>query len=204
MFKIIATTVTILLINISTKAITVTNSYLGVATMTEQVNEVQTSGDGSKNSFELNPGILAGIALPLNNSSTLNFCPEIGVLLPRHTEGGDITRSSYFFWSNLSYDISDWTLRAGLGINYTRISSTGGTKSLGNGNSSSTFYLPQYAETANNFVIQAGIEYFFSRSFSSRIDGVTLGVGDSDKRAFSYMISILYHINPQTFYMGGR
>jgi len=162
--------------------------------MTEFVGRVQLDASGKTNSFEFNPTLLA--ALEIGVWDKIKFYPEAGFIIPRSCEFDYISVFTYFLLSNFGYVLGDFRLLCGAGYVFTRISSDGGQKAMNNGNGTDYFYLPSETSTSYNFVESLGVEYFlYQLDFSIKAQGEIYNLADSEKRAYSYMISLHYHFD---------
>ena len=88
--------------------------------------------------------------------------------------------------------------RLGPGLAMTMIKGAGGSKTLRNGSSSESFPIPDGTSTARNLIIDLGVsirpEAFDQFSFG--LDTFVYNVEASENRAFSYLISLHWHYNP--------
>lgn len=166
---------------------------LGVGTQTQFVGKVQTNESGSTNKFEFNPYVSATAEFSL--TERFSVFPEFGLLIPDSTRDSQISKMTFFVLGVAGYEINDWVLRAGLGLQMTRISGDGGVQVLDNGNGQTSFPMPQGSATSRNVITNLGVEYFFHSDWSARIDSTIYNPFNGRNRAFGYQLAVHYHFH---------
>lgn len=166
---------------------------LGVGTQTQFVGKVQTDEAGSTNKFEFNPYLTGQAEFALTDS--LSFFPEVGLLIPDSTRDSGISKMTFFVLGGVGYEINDWVLRFGLGLQMTRISGDGGTQLLDNGNGQTSFPMPEGSANSRNLITNLGVDYFFHSDWSARLESTIYNPINSRNRAFGYQLAVHYHFH---------
>ena len=166
---------------------------LGVGSQTQFVGKVQTNESGSTNKFEFNPYVSASAEYSFTEN--LSLFPEFGFLIPDSTRDPKISKMTFFVLSMLGYEINDWVLRAGVGLQMTRINSDGGVQVLDNGNGQTSFPMPEGAATGRNVITNLGVEYFVHKDWSARVDSTIYNPFNGRNRAFGYQFAVHFHFH---------
>lgn len=172
----------------------ITDLNVGLGNLTTHVGKVQKNEGGDTRKFDLNPFVILGAKFHLID--LLSLYPEFGFTIPRSESDEDITEWNFFTLAILGYEVYDWTFRFGFGFYFTRISADGGTKDLPNGSGTTSFPIPEGASTSRNVITNLGVEYFFLKELSARVEASVLNVTSSLARTFNYTISVHYHFGP--------
>lgn len=166
---------------------------LGVGTQTQFVGKVQTNEAGDTNKFEFNPYVSAQAEYALTDS--LSLYPEFSILWPDSTRDSQISKMTFFVLGAIGYEIRDWVVRAGLGLQMTRISGDGGTQLLDNGTGQTSFPMPEGSATSRNLITNIGADYFFHADWSARAETTIYNPTNSRNRAFGYQLAVHYHFH---------
>ncbi len=168
------------------------DTYLGIGSYTSLPGKVQTDDSGDTNGiFDLEPYILAGIEYQLYQD--WSAFAEAGLVKPGSGRDPRITKMNYFLLFSGAYNYMDWVFKLGAGLFYTRISSEGGTQSLNNGTTTTDFPMPDAAVVSQNIITTLGIEYYFHKEMSAKLEGHYFNLESSEGNALSYTLSVSYH-----------
>lgn len=164
---------------------------IGVGTQTQFIGKVQVDENGDKNRFEFNPYLSA--ALEISLLGDFSFFPEVGLLIPDSTRDPEISKTTFFTLAMFGYEINDWVLRAGLGLQMTSISANGGVQVLDNGNGQTSFPMPKGNSTSRNVITNIGVEYFLHKKWSARLDATIYNPFNKRNRAFGHQLAVHFH-----------
>jgi len=167
------------------------DAALSIGNLCEYVGKIQTDENGGTNSCEFNPYLSASMDVPLTNQFLLS--PEAGFSFPKKGRDENISKMSLFLLANTKYKWNFMHLIGGAGLFFTRISASGGTEELNNGNSTSAFPLPEGAVYTRNFILNAGLGFDFTQSLSADLHTYVFNLLKSEDRAFSILINGTYH-----------
>lgn len=167
------------------------DATFSLGNLCEYVGKIQTDDNGAKNTCSFNPYIAGSIDYSLTSQFLLS--PEIGLSLPKHGRDENISKMTIFALANTKYKIDFVHFIGGVGLFFTRISAKGGTEELNNGNTTSSFPLPEGAVYSRNFIMNAGLGVDFTKSISADLHTYIFNLLSKDDRAFSVLINGTYH-----------
>lgn len=166
--------------------------WLGAGTLTHNFLHSQTDKTGKTNKFDFFPIVLAGAtwSSPLQG---ISFSPGIGYA--KMLKSKDNTKKSEIV---LQYHLSQRIFngvqfRYGFSTYITKVSGDGGTVQLNNGNSTSTFYVPEKTSTSYTGSLDLGAEAFMLQNISMRLQFSILRFLSSDKRKVTHLLSANYY-----------
>jgi hypothetical protein len=96
---------------------------------------------------------------------------------------------------DLGYQIEQFTFRAGTGLSFTYITSSGGNQSLRNGEKTESFPMPDGASTTRNVVANLGVQGLFAQNWLGQLEAMIFNPGSSFNRSVSYFLGIQYQFN---------
>ncbi len=158
---------------------------------TEFYNAVQIDQNGNKRKFQFRPTLGAGVALPLDYG--FRFLPEFNWVLP-FTENttSKIIKNLFMFRADFGYDPLDWLrLRVGTSLMLLNQHGQGGSATIDNGNSTSTFYYPDENRSSLNNTFDLGTQFMY-RDWSLRLQTYTYSLFKKERRQLSYTLFITY------------
>jgi len=165
--------------------------YFNAGTHTEFYNVVQTDDSGTLRKFEFAPTLGVGFSIP--TSSSLLLLPEINWVLPQRTSE-EILKNLFMLRLDLGYEPLKWLrLRGGTSLMWLNQHGTGGTAQINNGNSTSTFYYPDENRSSLNNTLDFGVEAFWSKSWSARLQTYNYAVFREERRQLSYSLFLTYY-----------
>lgn len=164
---------------------------LGAGLYDQFVKKVQTTRSGETNKMDYLPFLNASTNYKLNDSWSI--LPEFGFVFPGNTRDENISKLSYWFLVSGAYVYKDFHFRLGTGLFMTFISSDGGTQSLPNGNGTTEFFLPSESVNTMNIITNLGIDYFWMKEFSTKLEASIFNITNSRNKAISYGLSFHYH-----------
>lgn len=174
--------------------ITISSAHSNVnynfGTFVPYFNKMQVSDSGAFQTFDFNPYIGIGTNLRIKGNNF--FLPEAGYTFFT-TTAKKTNKSIFFLKYNFGYYLKKFNLRYGFTTHWYRIGGDGGTVTLNNGSGQSDFKAPSTTKTTYFTTVDLGIEYFLGKSFGARFDLNTMGINNSDKMAFNYLLSINYY-----------
>ena len=81
----------------------------------------------------------------------------------------------------------------GAGLFLTRISGSGGTQDLNNGNTTISFPMPETTVYSRNFILNFGVGAIVNKNWSADLHTFIFNMLTSEDRAFSIAINGTYH-----------
>lgn len=152
--------------------------------------KAQSDSDGSTQKLAINPFLSLSYRLPIWR--TFSFNPELGYVL--HTGNEDETRTrTLFLLYTFTTPVHEFIhLRFGFGTFHTRISGDGGTVTLNDGGGTQDFFVPEESSTSVIGTANLGAEFFLTRHWGVRLDGAIMTPLSSERRKFSYLLSLNY------------
>ena len=157
----------------------------------EYIGKIQTDEEGSKNICQFTPYLASSYDYALTTDFILS--PELGFSVPKSGRDEHIKKMNLFILTNGIYKLSNIHLIAGLGLFFTRISSTGGTEELNNGTGTSSFPLPDSTIFTRNFILNLGLGMDINKDWSADLHSFVFNLLTSEDRAFSLAINGTYH-----------
>ena len=164
---------------------------LSIGNLCEYVGKIQTDNFGSTNLCALNPYLSSSMDYDINES--LVFAPEIGFSIPKNGREDHINKMSLFALSNAKIKLSMFHFIGGMGFFITRISGSGGTEDLKNGNSTVSFPIPDSTFYSRNFIINLGFGVDFNKFWSADAHTYIFNLISNEDRAFSIALNGTYH-----------
>lgn len=139
------------------------NISLTLGNLTPQANSVAINEQGQKNNFEFNPYLGAFYRHRLNEQWALY--PELGITYPDNGRDDTITKVISFLRSDLGYQFPQFSFlvwRVGYSLFFTYIKGKGGLKTIRNGSSYSSFFVPNQSSTSISSTLDFGPEFLIS------------------------------------------
>ncbi len=167
------------------------DATLSVGNLCEYVGKIQVDENGGTNFCEFNPYFASSIDYSV--SPEFLIAPEFGFSIPKSARDENISKMSLFILANAKYKLTNFHLIVGLGLFFTRISGSGGTEDLNNGNSTSSFPLPDSSVFTRNFILNLGAGLDFTREWSADLHTYIFNLTSSEDRAYSIAINGTYH-----------
>lgn len=157
---------------------------------TEFYNSVQIDDSGSMRKLDYAPTLGLGASVPLDYG--FRFLPELNWVLPRYSGSSRILRNLFMIRGDLGYDPLEWLrLRAGTSLMVLNQHGRGGSTSISNGNSTSTFYYPDENHSSINNTFDLGIEAMYEQ-WSLRLQTYTYSLFKEERRQVSYTLFVTY------------
>jgi len=152
---------------------------------------VQKEKDGGRSTTSFHPMLTLNTNYPMFFDHF--FTPQIGLVL--HGDKYDETKKKTVFilW-DVAYSFnSSLLLRYGFGSFLTKVGGDGGTISMPNGNSTTTFAKPDKTVTSYNTTLNLGVEYGLNRHYSAQFETYVFNTLDKQSREVSYSLSVNYY-----------
>ena len=165
--------------------------YLGVGNLSQFSNKIQIDDQGKTSFLSFKPTFHAGIDYEI--FSNISLIPELILTLPEKGRDPNISKWQYFALMSGGYKLSNWMFRFGFGFAMQRLSADGGTESLNNGTSTTSFPLPETSSVSQNFVTLLGVQYEFLQNWSARVEAMVYNAEDGEDRAVSHTLTVIYH-----------
>lgn len=153
--------------------------------------KAQSDKDGGSPIFAINPFISFDYIFPPIMGNYFN--PEIGYVF--HLDAEDETSHKTIFL-NYNFDVPFsplFVFRWGFSNFLDRVGGDGDSVELKNGTSTATFYTPSETRTSYTSSLNLGFKTFVNQKWAVRFDGNIMQFLSSDKRAFSYLLSLNYN-----------
>lgn len=163
---------------------------LGIGNLTKYVRRVQTNQDGSKNTFEFNPFLVA--ALDYNFTPMWGIRPSFGITVPESGRDDSLTKFDYYLLADGLLNIEQFSFKAGAGLYFNFIKGKGGEQVLRNGTSSSSFTVPSGTSTARNVIADFGFDWRFLPEFAAQLQIFLFNPHDSVSRSVTYTLGVSY------------
>lgn len=170
------------------------NAYditLSLGNLCEYVGQIQTNTSGATNVCNFNPYLASSYDYTYNPQFILS--PEIGLSLPKSGRDESISKMSISLLANAKYKFSNYHLLGGAGLFISRVSGSGGEQLLNNGDSTTSFPMPEETVYARNFIINLGVGMDFDKDWSADLHTYVFNIITSEDRAFSIAINGTYH-----------
>lgn len=166
------------------------NIYFNAGTHTEFYNVVQSDDSGKLRKFDFAPTLGVGFTLPTQYSFLV--LPEINWVLPQKTSE-EILKNLLMLRVDLGHEPLKWLrLRVGTSIMWLNQHGSGGSTTINNGNSTSTFYYPDENRSSLNNTFDLGVEAMWSTSWSVRLQTYTYALFREERRQISYSFFLTY------------
>ena len=165
--------------------------YFNLGSHTEFYNAVQTGSSGEKKFFELRPTLGVGMSSPFLGE--FKFKPEFNWVLPHGKNEFKIIKNLLMIRADLVRPITSWLdLRVGTSVMWLSQQGQGGSTTLSNGNSQSSFYYPDEFRSSFNNTIDLGLELFPSPLGSLRLQTYWYAPFKEERRQVSYTLFLCY------------
>ena len=165
-------------------------NYIGVENNFRHIGQIQTDDRGDTNFFEFSPGVIFATSIPFTQS--LWFYPGASLFFPQSSDDG-----LYSTWKgelnfHLLYPFTE-KVDFIFGSTYlaTLIVGSGGTSVQGNGESSSTYYVPEESKLIGGFAPEVGIRYEFWRAKYIYLGAIVHQILDTDAQSFTVSLSFM-------------
>lgn len=164
---------------------------LSLGNLCEYIGKIQTNEKGSTNVCSFNPYLASSFDYPINDQFIL--APEVGFTLPKQGRDETIKKMSLFALANAKYRFSMFHFIGGAGFFFTRLSGSGGMQSLNNGNTTTSYPIPDATIYSRNFIINLGLGGQFNQEWSADLHTYVFNILTKEDRAFSVAINGTYH-----------
>lgn len=161
-------------------------------THTEFFNNVQTDTAGTQRKFDLAPTV--GMGMKFSFSPAWKLLPEVNWVLPFNSGNSGLIKNLFMLRGDVGYEILDWLrLRVGTSLMWLNMHGKGGKTEINNGAGQSTFYNPDENRSALNNTFDLGVEGFFNKEWSARLQTYTYSLLKEESRQVSYTLFLSYH-----------
>ncbi|MDD4976136.1 MAG: hypothetical protein PHY93_17400 [Bacteriovorax sp.] len=167
------------------------DATLSLGNLCEYVGKIQTDDSGGTNVCSFDPYLAGSLDYAVNNE--LILAPEIGLSFPKSGRDENISKMSFIALANAKYKFSMFHFIGGAGLFFTRISGSGGTQDLNNGNTTVSFPMPDSTVYSRNFIVNLGLGMNFNKDWSADLHTYVFNLLKSEDRAFSIAINATYH-----------
>lgn len=164
----------------------------GLGNYCEQINRVQTDDKGSKNICTYRPFLSSEMFF--QGAENFHYGLFLGSSFPQSAKDDFTHRMVILATPGIRYFYDYFHFKLLLGLQITRIWGDGGETTLNNGNSTQTFNVPNESRFARNTVGAIGFGYSLFDSFTLNSDLYVIEAFDSEKRAFSLLLQMKYHL----------
>lgn len=165
----------------------------GAGLMNQSPGRYQTTVAGEKSSFNNRLALETGLVYDLYEDWSLHG--DFGLLWPGGNDETFISKQVYYLNGHIGYEVaSDWFLRAGAGLYFTRISGDGGTASIRNGTGFTNFPIPEETSTSRNATLNLAGEYFFDPEYSVKLETFLFNATSSRNRTYNVALTLRYHL----------
>lgn len=167
--------------------------YVGFGNMSKYTKAVQVDSAGGTEAFNINP--LFKIEARFDMSESWYFLPEFALVLPQDLRDSMTHKQIFIVMPGFGYRMDpSFMLHGGLGLQFTHIYGDGGTKTLNNGTSTTSFPVPDRNVMTSNAIVNLGGNYFFNKFFSGRLEVSVMNLLiDSERTTFNYFLMGHYH-----------
>lgn len=154
----------------------------------------QSDTDGSTKKLALNPTVSIAMAYPWRRPGPrFYFLPEVGMAYHRERADKTSVHTMYLLY-HLGHQLApQLMLRYGLGTFITRISGSGGTVRLMDGDTERDFFVPDESRRTYMTTFDLGAEYRFNRDWGAKVDFYIMGPLSSDKRKLSSILAVTHY-----------
>ncbi len=166
--------------------------WIGAGTVTHNFLSAQTGKTDGKKTIDLYPTVLIGGLLP-GFFSGISLAPGIGYAKSLNSKD-KTSKNEIILQYHLAQNIFNGVqIRYGFSTFITKISGDGGTTELNNGNSTSTFYVPENSSTSYTSSLDLGGEAFMLHSTSLRLQFSITKFLSSEQRKVSNLVTVNYY-----------
>lgn len=169
------------------------DTVITVGNICEFIGRIQVDEAGSSNFCNFNPYLGASFNFAPFQESFL-ISPEIGSTLPRSGRDSNILKMNLFALVNARYKFTYLDTFVGTGLYFTRIEGGGGEVALNNGNSTTSFPLPDSTVYSRNFILNLGIGYHFTPSWGVDFHTYLFNLLESEDRAMTLLLNVNYQL----------
>lgn len=167
------------------------DATLSVGNLCEYIGKIQTDDKGSTNVCEFNPYLAGGVDFALSNQFILS--PEVSLSIPKSGRDTNISKMNIVLLANSKYKVSSVHFILGAGLFFTRISGSGGTETLNNGNGSVSYPIPDGIMYTRNFIVNLGLGLDFNKDWSADLHTYIFNLTKKEDRAISLAFNGTYH-----------
>ncbi len=161
-------------------------------THTEFFDNVQTDASGTTNKFDFAPTI--GLGMKFSFSPAWKLLPEVNWVLPYDATDSNMITNLFMLRGDVGYEAFDWLrFRIGTSLMWMNMHGKGGKTEISNGTGKSTFYNPDENRSALNNTFDLGVEGFFSKEWSARLQTYTYSLLKEETRQVSYTLFLAYY-----------
>ncbi len=175
-----------------TVTFTASANYIGIENNFRTIGKVQTDDQGSTNFLEFSPGIFVATSMPAPYLTNTWFYPSASLFFPQGSDDGLYTKWTAELNFHLLYPISqNFDLIYGSTYLMNLIVGAGGTSLQNNGNSTSTYYVPEESRFIGGFVPEIGVRYEFFRTKYIYLGILTHHPFDDSARSFTLSLNLV-------------
>lgn len=161
-------------------------------THTEFFNNVQSDGSGSQRKIAFAPTV--GLGMKFSFSSNWKLLPELNWVLPYEIADSNVIKNLFMLRGDVGYELTDWLrLRVGTSLMWLNMHGKGGKAQVSNGTGKSTFYNPDENRSAISNTFDLGVEGFFSKDWSARLQTYTYSLLQEERRQISYTLFLTHY-----------
>lgn len=177
----------------SCNAFCLSTFWLGAGTTTRNVGSAQNELSGDTVTFGFNPTLIVGTTLPFFFPG-IYLSPGIGYAKYLSNNKDNTSRNEIILQYHLAQEIIPaFYLRYGFSNTITKIGGDGGTVSLKNGDSTSTFYVPEETKTSFMGSLDLGFEMLLESTFGARLQLSVDRFLSSERRRLSHLLTMNYY-----------
>lgn len=159
---------------------------------TEFFNNVQSDASGSQRKFDFAPTI--GLGMKFSFSTDWKLLPEVNWVLPIDAGSSNMISNLFMIRGDVGYEVFDWLrLRFGTSLMWLNMHGKGGKTQVSNGAGKSTFYNPDENRSALNNTLDLGVEGFFTKDWSARLQTYTYSLFQEERRQVSYTLFLSHY-----------
>ena len=167
------------------------DAIVSLGNICEFIGKIQTDDKGATNVCAFNPYLSSSVDFkPFKN---INFAPEIGFTFPQTGRDSNINKMNIVALINAKYTFSMLHLFFGTGFYFTRLSAGGGEEVLNNGNSTTSFPLPDSTVYTRNFILNLGARFPINATWSVDAHTFIFNLYNFEERSFSAVFNLNYH-----------
>ncbi len=167
------------------------DTIFSIGNICEFIGKIQTDDSGSTNVCSFNPYLSSTVDFTLYKNVIL--APEFGITFPQNGRDSNISKMNIVAIVNSKYTFSMLHLFFGAGFYFTRLSSSGGEEILNNGNSTTSFPLPDSAIYTRNFIFNLGARFPINPKWSLDAHSFIFNLYNFEERSFSAVFNLNYH-----------
>lgn len=169
--------------------------WVGLGTVTHNFKSAQTDSVGEKTkTLDMTPTILVGASMPAIIFNSTLFSPAIGYAKYFDLKDG-YTKNEIILQYHFTYSFNSWfDLRYGFSNYITRIGGKGGSVSLNNGSSMTSFYVPSKTKSSYTASLDIAPEFVILNNLTLRTQLSIERFASSERRTLAHLITLNYFL----------